>query len=280
MRESLFSEQYYRELVYSHIDNINMLYVALTRASQSLHIFIKRDKIGIGRTIAKVLATPSESITLGQIEGTITTLDQTTTYTFGQKSAPLQEPDKKRQSRLYIMDSYPSAKADLRLRLPSQRYFEELEEGDADVEITPRHEGILMHQAFAEATTAADIVEQLATMQLNGKLSEQEHSSLKEKIDRALEQEPIKGWFSDQWERVYNERDIIIPHGSTFKRPDRVMVRGKEAVVVDYKFGQRETKAHLRQVEEYVTLLRQMGYKRCSGYVWYIKSGKIIASQL
>lgn len=257
-----------------------MLYVALTRASQSLHIFIKRDKIGIGRTIAKVLATPSESITLGQIEGTITTLDQTTTYTFGQKSAPLQEPDKKRQSRLYIMDSYPSAKADLRLRLPSQRYFEELEEGDADVEITPRHEGILMHQAFAEATTAADIVEQLATMQLNGKLSEQEHSSLKEKIDRALEQEPIKGWFSDQWERVYNERDIIIPHGSTFKRPDRVMVRGKEAVVVDYKFGQRETKAHLRQVEEYVTLLRQMGYKRCSGYVWYIKSGKIIASQL
>lgn len=40
MADSEFSEAYYRELVYSHVDNINLLYVALTRAAESLHVFI------------------------------------------------------------------------------------------------------------------------------------------------------------------------------------------------------------------------------------------------
>ena len=42
MAESGFSAEYYRELVYSHVDNINLLYVALTRAAESLHVFIPR----------------------------------------------------------------------------------------------------------------------------------------------------------------------------------------------------------------------------------------------
>ncbi|MEG2613949.1 MAG: UvrD-helicase domain-containing protein, partial [Alistipes sp.] len=37
---SHFSAEYYRELVYTHVDNINLLYVALTRAEEELHIFI------------------------------------------------------------------------------------------------------------------------------------------------------------------------------------------------------------------------------------------------
>ena len=40
MGESLFSADYYREMIYAHVDNINLLYVALTRAVESLHIFI------------------------------------------------------------------------------------------------------------------------------------------------------------------------------------------------------------------------------------------------
>ena len=40
MAESGFSAEYYRELVYSHVDNVNLLYVALTRAAESLHVFI------------------------------------------------------------------------------------------------------------------------------------------------------------------------------------------------------------------------------------------------
>ncbi len=36
MAESDFSEEYYRETVYAHVDNINLLYVALTSAAPAM----------------------------------------------------------------------------------------------------------------------------------------------------------------------------------------------------------------------------------------------------
>ncbi|MFI3280341.1 MAG: UvrD-helicase domain-containing protein [Rikenellaceae bacterium] len=273
MGESLFSEQYFREFVYSHIDNINMLYVALTRASQALHIFIKRGKIGVGRAITEVLPSADGEFKLGDLEGFATASEDKTTISFGEKSAPLTRSRTKGNSRLYIMDSYPTSQADLRLRLPSQRYFEQ----DQQVELSPRHEGILMHKVFAEAATSEEIGERLSSMLLNGQISQEEHKTLKVKIDKALETEPIKGWFTHTWETVHNEHDIILPKSSSFKRPDRVMISGNQAVVVDYKFGIHELKEHRQQIEEYKMLLEEMGYRDVIGYLWYIKSGKIVA---
>ena len=59
-----------------------------------------------------------------------------------------------------------------------------------------------------------------------------------------------------------------------YKRPDRVMTRGNEAVIIDYKFG-KELKSHKEQVEEYVKALKAMGYDTVKGYVWYVPTGKI-----
>ena len=64
------------------------------------------------------------------------------------------------------------------------------------------------------------------------------------------------------------------PNGTT-RRPDRVMIAGDRAVVVDYKFGGREPERYRRQVLEYLALLRQMGYTETEGYLWYVKLGRI-----
>ncbi len=271
MGESLFSEQYYREFVYSHIDNINMLYVALTRASQSLHLFIKEGKLGVGKAISALLPTSDGTFNFGELEGEVSKNDELTTIVFGEKAAPISENKSKDESSLYTMSSYPTAHADLRLRLPSQRYFEE----DELFEITPRHEGVIMHKAFAEAQSAADISERLESMMLNGQISPAEHKTLSVKISKALSREPISEWFNGEWDKVFNERDIILPKSSTFKRPDRVMTQGSRAVVVDYKFGLKELKEHKDQVADYMSLLSKMGYTQVEGYVWYIKTGKL-----
>ena len=64
---------------------------------------------------------------------------------------------------------------------------------------------------------------------------------------------------------------------SNFKsqRPDRVMTRGKEAVVVDYKFG-RENNGHKEQIEHYMSVLGEMGYTSIKGYIWYVSQEKIV----
>ncbi len=279
MGESLFSEQYYREAVYSHIDNINMLYVALTRASQALHIFIRRGRAGVGKAIEQVVKFGDEVVSIGDTEGYAVSGEKQISLCFGKKGRAL--PRKQSGgNKIYTMDSYPTAQADLRLRLPSQRYFEQGDDEQGDeggISLTPRHEGILMHKAFAEATTATQIAERLNSMLLNAIIDEAQHHSLSAKIEQALQKDPIKEWFEGDWDQVLNERDIILPRSSSFKRPDRVMIKGQRAVVVDYKFGFLENKQHQKQVGEYMALLKEMGYEDVSGYLWYIKSGTIVA---
>ncbi len=272
MGESLFSQQYYREFIYSHIDNINMLYVALTRASQALHIFIKDRKIGVGKAISDLFSPNSQEFNFGELQGSATCTDEQTTYTFGQKANPI-SGERSKNNNLYTMDSYPTSVADLRLRLPSQRYFEQSEE----VTLSPRHEGILMHKLFAEATSTEQINDNLNTMLLNGKINQTEFQALNSKINSALSVDPVKSWFNTQWDTVHNENDIILPKSSKIKRPDRVMIKDDTAIVVDYKFGYKESKIHKDQVEEYMSLLKQMGHKEVSGYIWYIKTNKIIS---
>ncbi len=59
-------------------------------------------------------------------------------------------------------------------------------------------------------------------------------------------------------------------------RPDRVMIRGERAVVVDYKFGEEHSKQYSKQVERYMALLQEMGYTHTEGYLWYLSAGKIV----
>jgi RecB family endonuclease NucS len=47
------------------------------------------------------------------------------------------------------------------------------------------------------------------------------------------------------------------------------MEKEGRTLIIDYKFGQPDP-AHQGQIEEYVAVLRQMGYKQVAGHVWYI----------
>ena len=52
-------------------------------------------------------------------------------------------------------------------------------------------------------------------------------------------------------------------------RPDRVMIDGREAVVVDFKFATPDAD-HEKQVRNYMGLLRLMGYSEVRGFLWYV----------
>lgn len=73
-----------------------------------------------------------------------------------------------------MLENYPTARADLRLR-PSQRYFEEEDE----VELSPRNFGILMHKAFEEADDRQQIYEAVQRMRDDGTLSPGEAEALR-----------------------------------------------------------------------------------------------------
>ena len=134
--------------------------------------------------------------------------------------------------------------------------------------------GIKLHKAFEGAETRDDIFHTLDEMAINGELSHKEVASLKVQITDTLNNSVAGEWFDGSWQGLHRERNILRPN-ATSKRPDRVMTRGTEAVVVDYKFGE-ESNAYHRQIAEYIEILRQMGYTSVKGYIWYVSTGKIV----
>ena len=62
----------------------------------------------------------------------------------------------------------------------------------------------------------------------------------------------------------------------SFIRPDRVMIKEDEVIVVDYKFGEQVESKYVKQVQRYVNGIRGMGYDNVQGYLFYVKLHKVV----
>lgn len=272
MAESGFSAEYYSELVYSHVDNVNLLYVALTRAAESLHVFIPRKGArSVGALLLQSITTDGERALLGDTAGRYSATSSGERFEFGAFTGPVDASRKKTPAEHVVLERYLTSQADVRLRLPSLRYFE----AENEVELSPRNFGILMHRAFEQADDETAIRRAVERMRLDGTLCDADAAMLSGMIDRALDDPTVREWFGGGWHLVRNEHEIIVPGSAVTRRPDRVMTAGERAVVVDYKFGEHEPERYRRQIRDYCDLLRQMGYPRTEGYLWYVKLGRV-----
>ena len=270
--DSLFAEGYYREQVDSHIDNINLLYVALTRPVEALHIFIpeppkKNDRIN---SVGKLMCAALGQLGMQPEEES----DGCRHIRFGQFSSPCAEKVRESQTEHVTIARYATRKVEMRLALPSRRYFED----EPEAELSPRNFGILMHRAFAEAQSLDDIQQAVVRMVADGVISEAEAAELRSRIGKALDNPLVHSWFDNTTEAadVRNENDIIMPDGASTRRPDRVIIRDGRATVVDYKFGREQRAEYRRQIADYKALLEKMGYRDVKGYIWYVTAGEVV----
>ena len=160
--------------------------------------------------------------------------------------------------------------------------------------------GNLYHAIFQLIRTAEDIPHAISLLESRGCFTslldaEQAQRQVTGLIDSIASTHPE--WFSPEW-TVLNERAILyrtdfasggnISDTMLTKRPDRVIVRGKQAIVIDYKtaLGVVRHKAdgtitvppeNINQVQHYMSLLADLGYTDIKGFLWYILDNDIYA---
>ena len=281
MSVSDFSEEYYREMVFNVVEGINILYVALTRAEEELYVCIpytppkeiddkkkKSKKDGssvpdVGKYLWEAVQDKAQTEDVGG--------SKRIWAEFGVQEAPESRDDKAEQVENILLDIYPTYPTTQSPRTVSQRYFEE----DGESVRSARNMGILMHGVLSEAKDKTDVMRRIDLEQKNGHLSDEQALDLKQIIEREFCHDQVREWFG-AWDEVRTESDILSADIVGTRRPDRVMIRGNRAVVVDYKFGDEQRATHHRQVAAYAQLLRQMGYAEIEGYVWYLSLGQIV----
>jgi CRISPR/Cas system-associated exonuclease Cas4 (RecB family) len=131
-----------------------------------------------------------------------------------------------------------------------------------------------MHDVLSDIITKSDVDSAVEQYVSTGIMDETEAEKMKTHLEELLSKDEVQDWF-DPSAKVLNETDILVGDGST-KRPDRVVVKSGKVIVIDYKFGEKESKNYLSQVKKYVNLIKEMGYKDVTGYIWYVEFDKIV----
>ncbi|MCK5822326.1 MAG: UvrD-helicase domain-containing protein, partial [Bacteroidales bacterium] len=242
-----FAKDYINENVQIHLDNLNLLYVALTRASDHLHLFVpKSSKSGLSRIG-------------GILEEIIKPDSETGIYTFGDEETcsdfPIGIDNVSMTFKSYPawVDSTDDAKA---------------EYGSASIE-----RGNVIHKIFELVVTIEDVSEAVKSLINDGFIDVESGASYEEKVRGLIQMDELQEYFSGEG-RVLCEKSLLIPEKGEL-RPDRVVLFGKRAAVLDYKTGKVESH-HKSQVRKYINALKNMGYSPVDGYLVYFDEAEII----
>jgi len=135
----------------------------------------------------------------------------------------------------------------------------------------PRWMGQLIHACLAAITndqSARETVQRVASAE--GIRKEITLNQLWSKVSDILQWPSFKSIFEEA-EIVCTERDLILPDGRTI-RPDRMIRRGKEWIVVDFKTGKPKPE-HKTQVQRYMEVLKEIEEVNVRGWIAYTESG-------
>ncbi len=275
MAQSTYANSYYRERLQLWVDNLNLLYVAFTRAGKNLIVWSNANKKNsISNLLYNALPSAASRLKLTFSEeslfewGNICPSEETKTI---RSTNPLTIPPESRPVR---MESFQH-RIDFRQSNRSADFIRgENAEEEQDHYIK---QGRLLHYLFSIIHTEADVEPTLKQMELDGLLdSISSSANIRTLIERALSRKEARDWFSGEWE-LFNEHAILYMENHTLqtRRPDRVMIKDRQAVVVDFKFG-KKNECHNEQVRAYMQLLNQMGYADIQGFVWYVFSNELV----
>lgn len=268
--KSIFAAQYFDEMMHQYIDNLNVAYVAFTRAKHELYCFAPR--------AGKELKSIEQSGSLAQLMQALFSYNESefrsyyneddTTLKLGTPS--MVEKSRKEPAEKGILLNYASTPANGRLRLRSlnsDQWLQEQEITDSKLSL-----GNVMHELLQHIQVKEDASKEIGIFVRDGKINTTEAAQIQQMLEQFWQKPETDKWFSHNV-KILNEAMIISPNTKLY-RPDRVVIDGQTATVIDYKFGEIEKDSYQKQVKNYMQLIKKMGYN-VKGYLCYITLDKI-----
>lgn len=289
LAETIFRKQYKQETLQLFLDNMNVLYVAFTRAKCNLVVFggkkeSKNEKKG-GEEKENKLTTISDLIihSLKTVDWqTEESADGTLRMHLGAITPSRDASEKKEQQQLMRMGEDIPVQFDSREQIAFFRQSTRSKAFSQGWDTEGYHNryidrGKLYHRLFSAIRTPDDVTSAVNNLIHEGLLGSKEAEECQIYIQKALRHPFASDWFSGKF-KLFNECSILTLDASgraLMKRPDRVMQWGDKMTVVDFKFG-KPAAAHKRQVKEYMQLLTAMGHPLVEGYLWYVDEEQIV----
>ena len=242
----------------TNLDIINLLYVAFTRAVDSLHlVFTDKTKSNTYAWFSKYLAEHLEDFN-----------NEKRYYEISPLTNELKPHHKevKETSRFEKLISSPwYEKLQLSLTAP--------EAWNIDNPDQASEYGKQLHDIIAAVNSENDLNEVLENFIFDGNISQDESIKIKNQVIHIVKHPFLNKYFSSEYHSI-NEVEIIDEKGASY-RPDKIFLKNNEAVILDFKTGRKQN-SHEEQIENYAHLLANLGFTVTEKYLCYTQTGEVI----
>ena len=287
MLGTIYEEDYLHEHLQNTVDNLNLLYVAFTRAKKGLYVFGKRgakaSRSGLIEQCLPLVAQEMPEAILSGLEEEkgilqFSLASQASHAGHASHACPAsQNPFLQPAEPVAVDFHYMESQVNFRQSNRSQAFIE-ADESDEIERLNYIQTGSVLHQIFSMIRTTDDIEDALKQLQFEGVLYDEQITPerITAMLRKRLQDPRVADWFSPRW-NLFNECTILTMEDGEVKerRPDRVMTDGQHWVVVDFKFGSPKPE-YGDQVREYMALIKTMQPEaEVNGYLWFVYSNKI-----
>lgn len=290
MKGTIYEFDYNEEHLQNCVDNLNLLYVAFTRAASSLFVIAQRGTPSSRSYIVE------QAITDIKLEGSSLDGDPSDKkaellFSYGELEI-VETKAKKKSDNIFTPEvenmnvdmATFSNKVEFKQSNKSRDFVADDDENTDDddrKQLSYIKTGKILHYLFSTINTTDDIDTSLAQLEMDGLIEESGTNikRLRDMLHKRFSNRQVADWFSSRW-TLFNECTILDYDAATDTvrehRPDRVMKDEKtgEVVIVDFKFGSPRPE-YVKQVNRYKALTQNMGYPNVKGYLWFVYSNRI-----
>ena len=273
---SHFADAYLKEKRDMYVDSLNLLYVALTRAVDELHIYCPMPDAAkgsiktVGDLVYYSIIDPSDSSNIVKLSDYYS--EETTSLTMDNEHK-MEKSVRNKDNKGFRLSRFSNVPWEDKLAVLSHS-------NDFFIQTSPFlqeriNHGLFMHEVMSQIEFAEDAPQVLQRMVFQGRITEEQRQVLQQLLDNAFQDPQIGQWFSHEWQQVITERALLTTEGN-IRIPDRVLVGKDKTVVIDFKFGKAREEYH-EQIIEYADLLASMKnptYPPVEAYLYYVETGK------
>lgn len=283
---SLFRSASEREMRFQCIDNINTFYVALTRAVKGLTVISKTppskildaaksgtacDYFDFSQILYVYLRSSFNDLGFSMMEENGgTKFCKGTLYDFALMRRDESEIEE-------VTPGYPSfplnpepgdeetdarERGRLKFKADSVDFFkDEMKES-----VSARINGTVLHDILSSVIVPSDLPKAVQTALSSGIIDEKKAQDTLGILSKRIAAH--SDWFPERDAEALTEASLIDTDGREY-RPDRVVLKDGEVIVIDYKFGEKNPR-YKKQVSHYADIYRRMGFPKVSSSIWYV----------
>ena len=311
--DTLFSEDYRKESFLQLVDNINTIYVAMTRASAGMHIISRTPSAQCRKAVdagdltrftdfSQILYWFASASCSGDVPGNDGLLPPFTVIHAagddGLERFDVGEPldfnslDRRPAETVMVFgqeddDLLPSFALNPesgdegtgvcergRLKFSADALDFFSDEGKSGVSASNRIKGVVLHEILSYVRLPEDLENAVGIVLRNGDLTAAEAEEALALLRQRITEVSESGWFRGSADIILNEATLIDTDGEMY-RPDRVVLEGRKVAIIDYKFGDHNPR-YVRQLRKYSEIWKRMGYEHVSAHLWYVHTGEVM----